>query len=110
MKSCCFPATPNNIIGLRHLFTEDVTMASPALKSENRRGTIRRTARVPGIIYDGSIYISCRLENISVDGARLRLSSDAEVPPAFTLMVPSEECEFSCSVSWRDGALIGVQF
>jgi PilZ domain len=85
-------------------------MAFPALKPAKRRRSIRHTARESGTIYDGSVYISCRVECISADGARLRISNDATIPPGFLLMIPSIKLKRSCGVAWRDGDRIGVQF
>jgi len=85
-------------------------MVSPAPKPAKRRGNVRRKLREDATIYDGSAYISCRVEDISADGARLRLSKDAVIPPIFLLMIPSTKFKRSCSVAWRDRDRIGVQF
>lgn len=84
-------------------------MATPVITVDKRKNA-RRNSDAPGTIFYNAAHIPCRLENISEGGACVLLANDAAIPPYFVLFIPAEKVERSCSVVWRRGSRIGVQF
>lgn len=55
--------------------------------------------------------VSCSLSDISENGARITLKSDAALPERFVLLLNSTgETRRQCRVVWRTGMTLGVAF
>jgi hypothetical protein len=54
--------------------------------------------------------ISCTIRNMHEHGAEIRLPPSTIVPESFLLYVPTDGIGYRCSLRWRIGDRIGVQF
>ena len=54
--------------------------------------------------------ISCTIRNMHDHGAEIRLPPSTYVPDSFLLYVPTDGTGYRCSLRWRIGNQIGVQF
>ena len=62
-------------------------------------------------IEHGGDKIPCSVRNISITGAALMLEDLASrVPAHFNLLITEDQLTLPCSVAWRRGFWIGVQF
>jgi len=65
----------------------------------------------PAQIEYGGDKTPCIIRDLSVTGAALEFSDlSANVPAAFTLIVPEDELKLPCRVIWRTAFKIGVTF
>jgi hypothetical protein len=76
----------------------------------NRRKHIRRSARALATIRIGSQNFTGLLQNISENGASIKILLPEPLPPIFTISIPAQGIERSCRLVWTDGQLIGVCF
>jgi PilZ domain len=74
------------------------------------RKTPRNRALDTGLIRFGDMSFSCSIRNVSKGGFALDVSSQADIPDRFTLIVVAERKTYSCNVIWRKGRRIGVAF
>ncbi len=97
-------------------------MSSDSARSDNSRldssrSELRKSVRTrphyqASIRFAGGIVeCDCALADVSDGGAKLAISSQYEIPDEFTLVL-SERYKLihRCSVVWRAGGYIGVQF
>jgi len=69
-----------------------------------------RVTKAAEIEYGGD-KIPCTVRNISITGAALTLSNlSNRVPTRFNLKIPEDRLNMPCSIVWRRGFQIGVQF
>jgi hypothetical protein len=62
-------------------------------------------------IEHGGDKIPCSVRNISITGAALMLEELASrIPAHFNLLITEDQLNLPCSVVWRRGFWIGVQF
>ena len=53
----------------------------------------------------------CSVENISADGAKLRLTKEIELPKDFKIILSSKDGpRRNCSVVWQNADMVGVHF
>ncbi len=73
----------------------------------HRRFRIAKSAEIE----NGGDKIPCSVRNISNSGAALMLEDLASrVPAHFNLLIPEDGLTLPCSIVWRRGFWIGVQF
>ena len=77
---------------------------------ERRTPPRHRTFKVGVIAFAGGGGVSCKLRNISEGGACLEVSSQMDIPDAFTLEVDIDHLKRLCRVCWRNRNRIGVAF
>lgn len=79
---------------------------------ENRQTPIRpRTLKGARIVFNqGFSTITCVVRNLTEGGAKLELDTMSGVPDEFTLVFDTGAAERTCSVRWRKGNAIGIQF
>jgi hypothetical protein len=84
--------------------------------SSDRRKTIRRKVFLGGQILTGVtqpvpfVIADCLIKDISKDGARLTLRSDAPVPESMSLDIAAKHCILKAHLIWRSGDMAGVCF
>ena len=77
----------------------------------DRRQERRKQVRIASILVDATRSpIPCVILDISTSGARLHVHVPAEVPDRFRLIEIANNQERDCTVVWRKGNTIGVQF
>jgi hypothetical protein len=54
--------------------------------------------------------VPCVVREISPAGARLDVGKDWELPKAFWLRITGDSCMHFCTVTWRDGDSLGIEF
>jgi hypothetical protein len=60
---------------------------------------------------DGTSFRPWHIDDISKDGARLRVDAADDVPDHFTLLVKGKVMKlFKCEVVWRSPSHVGVKF
>lgn len=75
------------------------------------RANPRFRAMKPAEIEHGGDKISCIVRNISITGAALTFSDmTIRIPNQFNLQIPEDKLAIPCSIVWRRGFWIGVQF
>ncbi|MFZ4805714.1 MAG: PilZ domain-containing protein [Hyphomicrobiaceae bacterium] len=87
-------------------------MDQPSTIAERRRSARRRQLKASTIVLQNlqSTY-KCVTRNVSPDGAGLEfVGSMPELPPAFTLVIDSDEIEQDCLLVWLTGQRAGVAF
>jgi hypothetical protein len=62
------------------------------------------------IIGDGSVSPDCVIRNLSIAGARVRISRSIELPGVVGLLVIKEGLLFDATVIWRNGEETGLTF
>src|SRR5262245_22330003 len=86
-------------------------MKSNVQTREHRRSA-RRNAFMPGTIYfpNQTEHVDCMVCNLSQDGALLETSLAKELPSMFSLRLKGETKLRYCTVVWRSGIHMGVEF
>ena len=77
---------------------------------ERRRPPRHRIFKVGIMGFNRDGGVSCIVRNISDGGACLEVSSQMDIPDAFTLEVRTEKLKRPCHVCWRIRNRIGVAF
>ena len=77
---------------------------------ERRTPQRHRTLKVGIIAFNRAGGISCTVRNISDGGACLEVSSQLDIPDAFTLEVRIDHLYRPCRVCWLKHNRIGVAF
>jgi hypothetical protein len=88
---------------------------SPAGKAtrdpKNRRRSLRRRVLKEGklIFGQGHSIVDCTIDNLSEDGAHVRMTSSHGVPQEFYLVEASKGAIHKAEVAWRTTAGIGLR-
>jgi PilZ domain len=77
--------------------------------AEHRRAP-RHNVLKNGTLKFGRNSINCLVRNLSITGAAIEISSRAELPERFVLVVPGDGLQLSCRTVWRKEHRIGVAF
>jgi PilZ domain len=77
--------------------------------AENRRAP-RHNVLKAGTIKFGRSSVNCLIRNLSATGAAIDLSTRAELPERFVLVVPGDGLQLPCRTVWRKAHQIGVAF
>jgi hypothetical protein len=77
---------------------------------EERRKYPRTEIDEPAYVSSGGSIISCRVRNISAEGAAIDVENPAYVPPRFRLVMASDSSVYECNVAWIQRNRIGVTF
>ncbi len=77
---------------------------------DERRQHPRIEVDEPAYISVDGTSTSCRVVNISADGAAIEVHADAYVPDRFQLMTVSDRVVRDCRMVWLKGRRVGVQF
>jgi len=86
-----------------------VCAVKPNDHRDNKRRLIQLAART--VLADGSLLGPCQICDVSASGARLEFSRADTVPDNFILLLSYDgRLRRNCSVVWRSGNLIGVEF
>jgi hypothetical protein len=77
--------------------------------AEHRRAS-RYDVLKTGTVKFGRNSINCLVRNLSTTGAAIEISSRAELPERFVLVVPGDGLQLPCRTVWRKEHRIGVAF
>jgi hypothetical protein len=77
---------------------------------EERRKHPRTEIDEPAYVSSGGSVMSCRVRNISAEGAAIDVENSAYVPPRFRLVMASDSSVYECNVTWIQQNRIGVTF
>jgi hypothetical protein len=76
---------------------------------ERRRHPRAEIDEAAFISVDGS-SMSCRVRNISIDGAAIEVPNPSYIPDRFQLMTERDRVIRSCRIVWISGNKVGVAF
>jgi hypothetical protein len=77
---------------------------------ETRIASRHRVSKPAQIEYGGD-KTPCTIRDLSITGAALEVSDlSANVPAAFTLIIPEDKLKLPCRVVWRKPFKVGVTF
>jgi len=79
----------------------------------NRRRKVRKPGALQACIFglDGAKLVACQTVNFSDGGAKIVVSSGAEIPREFLLIFSTDgKVRRRCQMMWRNGGDIGVRF
>jgi diguanylate cyclase (GGDEF)-like protein len=83
----------------------------PPVRTSDRRNEARKRVLKRGQILVPSLgVIDCRVRNVSLTGAGLRLDAPFAPPPEFDLLITGDGTRRSVRVLWQIGADLGVEF
>ena len=83
----------------------------PLMPDEQRRSGRPRVLLAGRLIFaEGAMTIDCAIRDRTENGARLKLSGNAVLPPKMTLIEIGSGVAHECEVSWRRLPEIGVRF
>ena len=87
---------------------KDVSSRPPTL---GRRAAPRRRVLLTALVVDlvSDTVISCRIENVSDTGARIRLAEPRFLPPTFWLIAMTSGLAYSATTKWRQDERLGVE-
>ena len=77
---------------------------------EERRKHPRTEIDEPAYVSSGGSVMSCRVRNISADGAAIDVENPAFVPQSFRLVMASDSSVHECRITWIQQKRIGVTF
>ena len=77
---------------------------------EERRKHSRTEIDEAAYVSSGGSVMSCRVRNISAEGAAIDVENPAFVPPRFRLVMASDSSVYECNVAWIQRNRIGVIF
>jgi hypothetical protein len=77
---------------------------------ENKRSAPRQRTFKGGSVSTPTGVMQCVIRNLSDTGALIELPGVIAEPDTFTLIIKPEELKRSCTVKWRIGRRLGVQF
>jgi len=87
---------------------KDVTSRPPTL---GRRAAPRRRVLLSALVVDlgSDTVVSCRIENVSDSGARIRLAEPRYLPPTFWLIAVTSGLAYNATAIWREDERLGVE-
>jgi PilZ domain len=77
---------------------------------EERRKHPRAEIDQPAYVSSGGSVMSCRVRNISPEGAAIDVANPAFVPQYFRLVMASDSSVHQCRITWIRQNRIGVTF
>ena len=77
---------------------------------EERRKYRRTEIDEHAYVSSGGSVMSCRVRNISVEGAAIDVENPAFVPPHFRLVMANDSSVYECKIAWIQKNRIGVTF
>jgi hypothetical protein len=77
---------------------------------EERRKHPRIEINEPGYVSSGGSVMSCRVRNISPEGAAIEVDNPAFVPARFRLVIVRDRTVHECKVIWIQRKRIGLAF
>jgi hypothetical protein len=79
---------------------------------QERRRSTRHESRLRGRIYfdDGRASVSCLIQDISYEGARIAILDHVDIPSEIKLCIPEKNRMLRASVRWRHDNRIGLAF
>jgi hypothetical protein len=77
---------------------------------EERRKHPRTEIDQPAYVSAGGSVMSCRVRNISAEGAAIDVENPAFVPPQFRLVIAQDSSVYECRIAWIQRNRIGVSF
>jgi len=79
---------------------------------QERRRSSRHDSRLRGRIYfdDGRTSVSCLIQDISYEGARIAVLDPVDIPSEIKLCIPEKNRMLRASVRWRHDNRIGLAF
>ena len=77
-----------------------------------RRIELRLDTSLPAKIISSEldIEISCKVLDLSQNGARLDCAADFDLPGRFDLLIDSDPVKYPCRLVWNKDTEIGVRF
>jgi hypothetical protein len=63
-----------------------------------------------GAVEFAGITINCLINNISISGAAIEITSPHDIPERFNLVFRADDTHIPCRVIWREEERIGVAF
>jgi hypothetical protein len=63
-----------------------------------------------GAVEFAGIVINCLINNISISGAAIEITSPHDIPERFNLVFRADDTHIPCRVIWREEERIGVAF
>jgi len=76
---------------------------------ERRAAPRRRVLKGATVTFDGN-DLACTVRNLSASGAAIDFSSPVSVPPAFMLVIETDQFIRHCHPVWSNDRRIGVAF
>jgi PilZ domain len=76
---------------------------------ETRIAPRHRVSKAATIKFVGGA-VDCVIRDLSITGAAIEVTSPANIPKSFVLVVPDDGLQLSCQVVWRKQFRIGVKF
>ena len=77
---------------------------------EEKRKHPRIEIDQPAFVSSGGSVMSCRVRNISAEGAAFDIENPAFVPPSFRLVMANDSSVHECRIAWIQQNRIGVIF
>ncbi len=77
---------------------------------EERRKHPRTEIDEPAYVSWGGSVMSCKVRNISVEGAAIDVENPAFIPPHFRLVMANDSSVYDCRIAWIQRNRIGVTF
>ena len=77
---------------------------------EERRKHPRTETDDEGYIWGDGSSTSCRLLNVSVEGAAIEVPNAALIPDRFKLMTTRDRATSNCRIVWKTKTRIGIAF
>lgn len=86
-------------------------MGSRASIDDRRKARRFRAQHLAKIVVEPDVMISCTVEDISTDGARISLPQRCQIPDDFDLYIAAHELQVHhVRLCWREAGMIGVAF
>ena len=77
---------------------------------DERRKHPRAEIDEPAYVSAGGSVMSCKVRNISIEGAAIDVENPAFVPPSFRLVMANDSSVYECRIAWIQQNRIGVTF
>ena len=76
-----------------------------------RRASRRRRVLLSALVVDldSELVVGCRVENVSDNGARIKLAERRFVPPTFWLVAVTAGLAYEATTVWREDDRLGVE-
>jgi hypothetical protein len=105
---------------VRVIHTGENTRLPPLPEGADRRTSLRRTVKIPGLIATAGTasHVACTVVDQSFGGARILIqaksgnpfTSSSSIGKRFTLAMRLDRVELDCEIVWVDIDQLGVKF